>query len=630
MKIPLTKHSLHISPLSLLLASLLCFQPLFASTSSPDLENQLAQHASPYLALHGNDPVHWQDWGESVVTQAKTGNRLIFISSGYFSCHWCHVMQRESYSDKAVADLLNQMAVPVKIDRELQPALDSWLIHFTEQTRGQAGWPLNVFLTPDGYPLIGMTYLPREQFMDVLTQLQQRWNQDQDFLKATALSAFKAMQPATQIHSGEQAQPGMDKTLARLLIQQALQVGDDTAGGFGDQNKFPMSPQLRSLMETQANYPDAELADFLRLTLDQMAQLGLRDHVGGGFFRYVVDPAWETPHFEKMLYDNAQLIDIYLRAAKILKNSYYQEVALDTLDFVLRDMRHPQGGYIASLSAVDDKDIEGGYYLWQTEELKSILSAEEFQAASTYWGAIGSPYLEAGHHLMQDSSVEETAKQLGLSNDRVLDLVKQSRSKLHKARLARKLPADTKVLSGWNGLLLSSLSHAAATVGNQRYQRAAEDLYLVLSTRFWDGDRLYRFIHQNKTGGRVSLEDYAYVSRGIADWASISSDPKAWQTARQIALAGLQRFHNDNGWQLSESLIIPYNARELVLPDQTMPSPSATLLGVLHDIATHYQDKQLKQQVLGYVDIDLAETVSAPLWYASHIRLINQVLLPAG
>jgi len=368
---------------------LLAVAPLQANTQQPPLSNQLKQHPSPYLALHGNDPVLWQDWGPEVVQRAKAENKLIFISSGYFSCHWCHVMQRESYADQAVADLLHKLAIPVKIDRELQPALDSWLIDFTERTAGQAGWPLNVFLTPDGYPLLGMTYLPKENFSGLLTQLNTRWQEDEEYLRTTAADAFKSMQPALQHHSGGKPEPGMDKVMTQLLIRQAMQYADDTAGGFGEQNKFPMSPHLKNLLEIQTSFPDEELSEFLRLTLDQMAQLGLRDHVGGGFFRYTVDPAWDTPHFEKMLYDNAQLIEVYLLAAQVLNRPDYLEIAYDTLDFVIDKLNHPEGGYYASLSAVDDKDVEGGYYLWRIKELESILDNNELKVISAVWGVRG-------------------------------------------------------------------------------------------------------------------------------------------------------------------------------------------------------------------------------------------------
>jgi len=612
--------------------------PLPASSVLQPLENQLKQHASPYLALHGNDPVKWQDWGADVVKRAQAENRLIFISSGYFSCHWCHVMQRESYSDQGVADLLNQLAIPVKVDRELHPALDSWLIDFTERTNGHAGWPLNVFLTPDGYPLAGLTYRPKKEFSELLQRLQTLWNQNENDLRDAALNSFESMKPEPRTHSGKQPEAGLDKTMAELFNRHAMQLGDETAGGFGQQNKFPMSPQLKNMVEIQASFPDEKHAAFIKLTLDQMAQLGLRDHIGGGFFRYTVDPAWDTPHFEKMLYDNAQLIDIYLSAAEVFNQPGYQQVALDTLDFVIDNMSAidgapedaqegaPAGAYIASLSAVDSNNIEGGYYLWQIEELKSILDADEFKIVSLIWGINGVPHLDAGFHLKSVTTADDVAQQLKLPLTEVQKKLEQARNKLRQARQHRQIPIDSKVIAAWNGLLLNSMSRAVIKTGDRRYRQAATKLYQVLANQLWDGRQLYRFIHDGKPGGQVSLEDYAYVSQGIVSWARASADKQAWDTARKIALAGLQRFHNDSGWQLSEELVIPYETRELVLADNTMPSPSATLLGVLYSVASQQQDDKLRQQVLNYVDVDFSAISSSPLWYGSHIMLIHQVL----
>ena len=320
--------------------------------------NALRDHLSPYLAMHGNDPVDWRDWGEAALDEAQESGKLLFISSGYFSCHWCHVMQQESYQDDEIAAMLNKRFVSVKIDRELQPALDAWLIEFTETTEGTAGWPLNVFLTPDGYPLIGTTYLPRDDFETLLGKLTAFWESDRD--KAVAFSrdiverirASKTASPAARLPD--------DRKLVMRLIEQAFSLADELQGGFGDQNKFPMSPQLHVLLKLQQREPSPGLHDFLVLTLDQMAGKGLRDQLAGGFFRYTIDPGWETPHYEKMLYNQAQLASLYLFAADVLNRPDYRVVAMDTLDFVLERMRGENGGYISSLSALDEAGVEGG------------------------------------------------------------------------------------------------------------------------------------------------------------------------------------------------------------------------------------------------------------------------------
>lgn len=609
---------------SILLLTWFHLSALAATATLPTATNQLLNHPSPYLALHGNDPVAWQDWSEEVVKRATAENKLIFISSGYFSCHWCHVMQRESFADADVADRLSKLAIAVKVDRELQPALDAWLIDFTEQASGQAGWPLNVFLTPDGYPLVGLTYTPKDSFISVLDQLQDRWNREEEQLRQIAQNAFAAMQPAKQTYSSSIPKPGMDKTLVKLQFRQALSQADEIAGGFGDQNKFPMSPLLLSLLESLQRYPDAALAEFLQLSLEQMANLGLRDHIGGGFFRYTVDPAWDTPHFEKMLYDNAMLAKVYLLAADILNKPEFRAVAYDTLDFLIRDMRDENGAFYSSLSAVDDKNVEGGYYLWQTDDLQKILTEEELKLVGIVWGARGAPYLEAGHHLKQVRHPDDIAKSTGVQSTEIKQLLQSAKTKLFQARQKRKLPVDNKILAAWNGLLLESLSLAARY--NSGYRQAAAMLYEQLSGQLWDGKKLYRFIHDGKPGGRVSLEDYAYVAAGVMQWAQTSGNEDAWKIAAEITSAAFSRFNNEYGWQLSEKLVIPYDSRELILPDGTMPSPSATLLRTALSVAIKNSDSEQMDRIAKLIDIENGGLVSAPLWFGSQLNLISDFL----
>ncbi len=254
---------------------------LLLSTQLAAGANQLLSHPSPYLALHGKDPVHWQDWSAGVVEQAKRENKLIFISSGYFACHWCHVMQRESYQDERIAGLLNTYFIPVKIDRELEPALDAHLIDFVEKTRGTAGWPLNVFLTPDGYPLVGLTYSPPQPFEGLLRRLIATWVEKERELREIARSASEAMISDRPMAD---SQTPIDRDSLHVgLVTMALALGDEMEGGFGRQSRFPMSPQWRVLIERMQTRPDVKLLELVELTLEQMSTQGLRDHIGGGF-----------------------------------------------------------------------------------------------------------------------------------------------------------------------------------------------------------------------------------------------------------------------------------------------------------------------------------------------------------
>ena len=271
----------------------------------------LASDPSPYLRMHADDPVAWRPLDAEALAEARKQDRLIFVTVGYFSCYWCHVMQGESFVDPEVARRLNTDYIPTVVDRELSPAIDAALIEFVERTRGTGGWPLNVIMTPDGLPLIGITYLPRERFLELLERVMGLWNEERAQLEQAAAAGAELLARRPVSMDGE-FDPQRGLAYRALLVDVALRLADTLAGGFGDQGKFPNAPQLLALLDVESEEPHQELGEFLRLTLDSMADLGLRDHIGGGFFRYTTDPQWQVPHFEKMLYDNAQLARVFL------------------------------------------------------------------------------------------------------------------------------------------------------------------------------------------------------------------------------------------------------------------------------------------------------------------------------
>ncbi|MGE5318929.1 MAG: thioredoxin domain-containing protein [Hyphomicrobiaceae bacterium] len=338
------------------LFTLLLLLLLSVQASAAPLVNQLADHPSPYLALHGHDPVAWQEWNAATIARARRESKLLYVSVGYFACRWCHVMQRESYQNPQIAALLNRDFIPVKVDRELNTGLDDALQVFSARLRSAAGWPLNAFVTPQGYPAYVVLYEPPDAFRALLTQLSARWAADSAGIRRLAmLAAPPAGAPPTDAPlTATRSAKAWDR-----LIASVWQEADTLRGGFGQVSKFPMAPQLSALLDRQTRQPDARLAGFLRLTFNQMATRGMRDHVGGGFFRYTVDPDWDAPHFEKMLYDNAQLAILYLRAAAVLDQPGYREVVRSTLGFMRDELQDASGGFYSSTSAVDASGREG-------------------------------------------------------------------------------------------------------------------------------------------------------------------------------------------------------------------------------------------------------------------------------
>ena len=588
--------------------------------SAFELKNQLPGHGSAYLAMHGQDPVHWQQWDTDTVALARKQNKLLYVSSGYFSCHWCHVMQHESYQNDRIAALLNQHFIPVKVDRELNPALDDRLIDFVERTQGYSGWPLNVFITPEGYPLVGMVYQPREDFQRILERINQEWQSKAGQLTELARNTASELNNRARAVNRPQA-----SELRNRFVMSSLQQADELQGGFGDQNKFPSVPQLDALLTIYEESRSKQLGEFLTLTLDMMAERGLYDHLAGGFFRYVVDPAWQVPHFEKMLYDNALLAKLYMRAGIVFNKPGYRQIGLETLSFMQRDFQLDNGGLLASFSAIDDQNVEGGYYLWREAEVKNLLSDREFQIASRVWGIRGPPELEHGHHLQQVNDGATVAGTLGLSEHQARKSLYSARRKLLDKRRQRTLPVDQKQIAAWNGLALTAF--VAGARQDSALRRPTTSLRDFILQQLWDdkSGTLKRASGSGQQLGQVGLEDYAYVAQGLLEYAAYADDAVAREAAGELIRRAWQRFYSPAGWQLQEQPLLKYGARQPVVADGPMFSPSAVLIATTQRWLGYFQDESLEQWLDSALEQHMAAVRETPFWFASHIMQLDQI-----
>ena len=596
--------------------------------------NALAHSASPYLRLHANDPVHWQEWSPELVARAGAEDRLIFVSVGYFACHWCHVMQRESFSNPDAAALLNAHFVSVKVDRELDPALDAQLIRFVQATLGHAGWPLNVVLTPDGLPLFGFTYLPVGDFMRLLEQIASRWSADRDSLASAARNVAAMLESAgRRPRPTEQMDAAGVRALGDAFTQQASETADGLAGGFGESQKFPSAPQLALLLDSQRREPVEALDGFLRLTFGAMASLGLRDQIGGGFFRYVTDPGWEVPHFEKMLYDNALLAELYFDAADVLGEPAFERIGMDTVAFMVRELAAVDGGFFSSLSAVDAEDVEGGYYLFDADGLERVLDAEERRVVAAAWGFEGPSRIEHGYLPVQAAeSSAEVARAAGMSVEDVAARLVSARKKLMAVRAGRELPRDEKRLAGWNGLALSALVRASLHPGGARFEAPIRGVVRLLVEELWDGSVLVRARAGGTAGDGTgeesvtpaTLQDYAYVARGLIAFARAQGDDAHWETARSIVEGAWERFHTADGWRLSDAKGLPYSGTEPAIADGPMPSPSAVLLDASMHVANHFDDEALRARARAALLAAGPGLQPAAFFHATRIRTMLQ------
>ncbi len=595
------------------------FMLFLFSSNFPALaaETALKDHPSPYLSMHSDDPVDWQLWGKDVLERAKAENKLIYVSIGYFSCHWCHVMQRESYKDPAVGAFLNKHFIAVKVDRELRPELDRRLIRFVEAVRGQAGWPLNVFVTADGYPVTGFTYLPRDNFYSVLGELNEQWHERHAEIKKVAKLYFEQTESAKTSPSLVELTKGGSNDVADAFVGQAMAIGDELQGGFGSTMKFPSYPQLNALLKMIRSNPeiDADVISFVKLTLDSMASYHLMDHVNNGFFRYSTDPDWQTPHFEKMLYDNAQLASLYLDAEFIWPGDGYAEVGLKTINFMVDYLADDSGGFNASLSAVDENNIEGAGYMWTQKELATLLTPSEFKHLENIW------------KLQEVTSEEFQANPLsGLGSEH--EQLALNQTILNKLRQVTKptMPVDNKRLASWNALVLTALVKAQDFDTKHLLKKQMNDLFEYIQSNFIKGDlskgiKVVRFAGQEQSA-ETTLEDYAQLAHAVQFYADKTSNTKADKLVTALVNEAFARYFRVDRWIRDTESLIPGDLGDLIIQDAVLESPSSLLLETVFMMKDpNPVILQKARQLVSRLTKDVLDT---PYYYASSIMLAKQ------
>ncbi|HYG36340.1 MAG TPA: thioredoxin domain-containing protein [Clostridia bacterium] len=521
--------------------------------------NRLGQEKSPYLLQHQFNPVDWYAWGEEAFAQARKEDKPIFLSIGYSTCHWCHVMERESFEDPAVAAFLNRHFISIKVDREERPDVDKIYMTFVQATTGQGGWPLSAFLTPDLKPFFGGTYFPpdnkhgRPGFLHLLQQIHQLWQTRRADLADSASEMHSRLKQAVNA-----ASETTDQALAPDILRRAgllfKEHYDPQYGGFGTAPKFPQPSQPQFLLRYAKRFHDDPATQMVLHTCDRMAAGGIHDQLGGGFARYSVDAQWLVPHFEKMLYDNAQLIQLYLDAYLVSGEARHADVVRDILQYVLRDMTHPEGGFHSAEDA-DSEGHEGKFYCWTKQELSRLLTPEEFNVAVQYFGIT-----ETGN-FVDHSHPQPLPNQNVLSVVRPdlpesdVPLLESAKRKMFEAREKRVRPhLDDKVLASWNGLMLGALARAYAVLGDTEYLTAAEKNVAFIKQNLWD-EPAKTLYHRWRDGERDQVElltGYAFQLSGVLDLYESTLDPAYLTFAIALAESALAKFYDsENGgfWQ---------------------------------------------------------------------------------
>ncbi|MBF0499729.1 MAG: thioredoxin domain-containing protein [Candidatus Riflebacteria bacterium] len=482
--------------------------------------NRLVFSTSPYLLQHARNPVDWYPWGDEAFKKAAAENKPVFLSIGYSTCHWCHVMAHESFEDPEVAAFLREHFVAIKVDREERPDIDAVYMDFCQATTGGGGWPLSVFLTPDRKPFYAGTYFPRESrygmpgILDILGHIDRLWHQERSRLETNTDAVVKALRPR-----GERASDTLNPALMETAIALFSDSFDSTWGGFGRAPKFPMAHNLIFMIRRAQSTKDSTLLEMVEHTLLSMARGGLYDQLGYGFCRYSVDARWHVPHFEKMLYDNALLLMAYVEAWQLTGNPIFANTARETATYLRRELVTVEGG-LASAENADSEGVEGRFYVFTRDEIITALGSETGALIADFYGVTASGNFEHGQNvLFVAADPDQFAATHGLSSESFRQKLLESRRRLWEVREARIHPSlDDKILTGWNGLAIAALSRAGVALNEpdliETASRAAD---FILEKMNLPGDRLLRSFREGKAGVAAFLEDYAFLTWGLIE-----------------------------------------------------------------------------------------------------------------
>ncbi|MGI8650994.1 MAG: thioredoxin domain-containing protein [Rubrobacter sp.] len=517
------------------------------------MPNRLANETSPYLLQHKDNPVDWYPWGEEALQKSKAEGKPIMLSVGYSACHWCHVMERESFEDEATARIMNEHYVNIKVDREERPDIDSIYMSALQAMTRSGGWPMTVFLTPDGSPFYAGTYFPptprqgMPSFQQLLTTLADAYENRKDEVLESADKVREFLEAST---SGQLPKTALNETILDSAAGTLIQNTDRVNGGFGGAPKFPQAMNVEVLLRQHARTGDAEALSAAEVTLKKMSQGGIYDHLGGGFARYSVDARWLVPHFEKMLYDNALLVRLYTEAYQVTKDEDYLRVATETVDYVLRDLTDAETGGFYSAEDADSEGVEGKFYVWDLGELEEALTPEEYEAAAAYWNVTERGNFEGKNILNVKRGKAEVAGSLGLPEDELDARLGSAREKLLAVRGERVRPGlDDKALAAWNGLMLRSVALLAAVTRRKDYLEAALRNATFLVEKMKSGATLHRSYKNESARIGGYLEDYAMVADGLLAVYEADGDER-W-LAEAISLADVM---NDRFWDAERAV----------------------------------------------------------------------------
>jgi uncharacterized protein YyaL (SSP411 family) len=587
----------------LLIAGLALFVPktIAADGGVEKYTNRLIQEKSPYLLQHAHNPVDWYPWGKEAFDKAKKENKPIFLSVGYSTCHWCHVMEHESFENPEIAKLMNENFVNIKVDREERPDIDQVYMTFVQATTGSGGWPMTVLLTPDLKPFFGGTYFPPEDkwgqpgLTRVVNKIAEAWKSDRERIVASSAKIIDQLQSAIAISGGAEK---VSNAVARKAYDQFASQFDAKFGGFGDAPKFPRPVTLNFLFDFYGSNPESKegkrALEMSILTLRKMAEGGIHDHIGAGFHRYSTDKFWHVPHFEKMLYDQAQLAIAYLDAFQITRDPFFEKTARDILDYVRREMTDKNGGFYSAedadslISTEKPEHAEGAFYVWSKDEIDRLLGAERAKVFEYHRGveeggnAPEDPQGEfkSKNILIERHDLADTAKKFRLTNEKAEQLLDESRKLLFDARAKRPRPArDDKVVTAWNGLMISAFARASEILNDRAYLETANNAADFIQQKLYraDTNTLSRSYRQGTSDVNGFASDYAFLVQGLLDLYEVSFDVGRLELAMNLQRREDELFRDskDGGYFTTSGTDPNVLLRMKEADDTAEPSPNS-------------------------------------------------------
>ncbi len=581
--------------------------------------NHLKNERSVYLLQHAHNPLDWYPWGDEAIERARSENKPIFLSIGYSSCHWCHVMEEEVFEKDDVAEFMNANFICIKVDREERPDLDTVYMNAVQAITGGGGWPMSVFLTPDLKPFFGGTYFPHDRFMMLIRRVHDAFNTQRADIDQQAARLFDAISRPHDL-----AETGVvDPELFAVAAQSAASGYDDEWGGFRTQRKFPTPLRWKFVLRNYRKTNDERAAEIVRGTLDHMGSGGIHDQIGGGFHRYTVEGTWLIPHFEKMLYDNAQIASLYIEASAVFDDPAYAEIAKKTLDFMIRDMSDDGRGFYGSYDA-DSGGEEGTFYIWSPDEITEVAGPEDGPPLAMLLSVTEAGNFEGKSVLTRRVSTERVAETFGRPLDEIDGLIDKWTPNLREHRSARVWPGlDKKIVTSWNGLAISAMAQGYGVFGDERYRVAAEKTVDFLWERHRRNDGLFYRASTNGTAeNEAVLDDYAFLSDGLIELYLATGDASHLQRALELIETAVKRFaHPTAGFYLTADTQEAPMGRQVEIIDSVRPSGNSAMLSALLRAATltgntNYRDivertlsgfagqmDRLKLEMAGWLDV---------------------------